>query len=199
MNQKRSILFTLLVFFLIHVEKIHGCHPSGSLDRGNHDCTPGWGMLITIVDLLLFLLLNNSTCEKLMHSFVYIDGVEITDVTWNPNSPELSITVYTPDGANGKNAPQAYGHFSFAIGGKNDHYKFIGKPKFVNTHKCDHQGSDEVNPYTSTYKYDELYKPLNGEAYRIWIAVYWNCIYPSIGGSILCCHRDFVHDGTVKY
>ncbi len=72
MDQERFIiLFTLLVFFLIHVEKTHGCHPAGRLHKEDYECTPKWGMLITIVDLLLFLLLNNSTCEKLMHIFCF--------------------------------------------------------------------------------------------------------------------------------
>ncbi|RIA84609.1 hypothetical protein C1645_832036 [Glomus cerebriforme] len=170
MNQKRSIiLFTLLVFFLIYVEKTHGCHPSGSLSREDYDCTPGW------------------------------DGVEITDVTWDPNSPEMTITVYIPDGNDGKNAPQAYGHFRFTSGGDSNVYELINKQKFVNTHKCAEKGSNEVNPYTSSYTYDELYRPLNGETFRIWISVYWSCIYPDLGGSVLCCHRDMVYTNTVKY
>lgn len=62
MNQKHFIiLFALLIFFLIHVEKTHACYPSGSRD---YECEKELGMLITI------LLFNNSTDEKLMHFIV---------------------------------------------------------------------------------------------------------------------------------
>jgi hypothetical protein len=60
MNQKRFIiLFTLLIFFIIHVDGNLDCYPAGKRKKG---CDKEWGTLITIFDLLL--LLNNSTNEN---------------------------------------------------------------------------------------------------------------------------------------
>ena len=136
--------------------------------------------------------------KKLIHFLFYIDGVGIIDVKWSKDSPVINITTYVPDGRWGANFPEAYGHFTFASG-NNDRYRFIGHQKFVNTHKCADKSSSEVNPYTSTYTYDDLYRPVKGETFRVWISVYWYCYYSDLGGDVRCCHRDMVYTNTVKY
>ncbi|RHZ69079.1 hypothetical protein Glove_290g106 [Diversispora epigaea] len=74
MNQKYFIiLFTLLVFFLTHVEKTHGCHPSGSKDCGepipsitNVTWLPNsqFTLTVSIPDNFDPVFLNDHQCDK---------------------------------------------------------------------------------------------------------------------------------------
>uniref|UniRef100_A0A1D1Z4Z4 Uncharacterized protein n=1 Tax=Anthurium amnicola TaxID=1678845 RepID=A0A1D1Z4Z4_9ARAE len=157
----------LFTLLAFFLEKTHGCHPSGVLNQEDYDCTPGW------------------------------NGVNITDVSWDKDSPKMYITTYTPDGNNGPNAPHAYGHFTFSAGDKRD--RFVGNPRFVNTHHCTVKGSNEVNPFASYWLYDEKNRPADGSTFTVWLAIYWYCYYADLGGGIQCCHKNVNYTNTVKY
>ncbi|CAB4381429.1 unnamed protein product [Rhizophagus irregularis] len=166
MNQKRFIiLFALLIFFLIHVEKTHACYPSGS---------------------------RSFECKK------EFDGVKIKDAKWSPDDPLLIITTYVPDGKYGRNAPEAFGHFTF----KNDkvYYKFLRDPHFFNDHHCEKKGPHEVNPYVSYHQYEKSQRPAKGTWVEIRLAIYWGCKIVGFppGGPIDCCHKNVVYKSLVQ-
>ncbi|POG59621.1 hypothetical protein GLOIN_2v1487654 [Rhizophagus irregularis DAOM 181602=DAOM 197198] len=145
MNQKRFIiLLTLLIFFLIHVDKTHGsCYPIGV----RKDCDKEW------------------------------DGANIIDASWVPGAPILNITTYVPDGGNGPNYPEAFGHFTF--GNDQVKYRFLKKPIFVNDHHCTYTSPDEKNPYVSYWPHDESLRPAPG-TWHFLNATFPNIPFPEV-------------------
>ncbi|PKY56538.1 hypothetical protein RhiirA4_448748 [Rhizophagus irregularis] len=125
MNQKRFIiLFTLLIFFIIHVDGSLDCYPAGKRKKG---CDKEW------------------------------DGVNILEAHWLSYAPILNITTYVPDGENGPNYPEAFGHFTF--GNDQVKHRFLRNPIFVNDHNCAYKSPNETNPYVSYWKYNEDVRP----------------------------------------
>ncbi|CAB5217549.1 unnamed protein product [Rhizophagus irregularis] len=158
MNQKRFIiLLTLLIFFLIHVDKTHGsCYPIGV----RKDCDKEW------------------------------DSANIIDASWVPGAPILNITTYVPDGGNGPNYPEAFGHFTF--GNDQVKHRFLKKPIFVNDHHCTYTSPDEKNPYVSYWPHDGSLRPAPGTWVGIWLAIYWRCnrFDGHIPKKVQCCHKN---------
>ncbi|RGB37232.1 hypothetical protein C1646_757188 [Rhizophagus diaphanus] len=75
------------------------------------------------------------------------DVANIIDASWVPGAPILNTT-YVPDGDNGPNYPEAFGHFTF--GNDQVKHRFLRDPIFVNDHHCTYTSSDEKNPYISS-------------------------------------------------
>ncbi|CAB4427255.1 unnamed protein product [Rhizophagus irregularis] len=155
MNQKRFIiLFTLLIFFIIHVDGSLDCYPAGKRKKG---CDKEW------------------------------DGVNILEAHWLSYAPILNITTYVPDGENGPNYPEAFGHFTF--GNDQVKHRFLRNPIFVNDHNCAYKSPNETNPYVSYWKYNEDVRPKPGTWVGIWLAIYWGCYYDHYF-EISCCHKN---------
>jgi hypothetical protein len=111
---------------------------------------------------------------------------QITEASFK--SGELTLTVKT---WHGRSPPQAFGHFSFhADSGVG--LRFFKQPQFVNTHHCDEEGPNEVNPFTSTWSFDASQTPSN-TWFDIWIAVYTDCNQAYFGGSEIGCSSFNIH------
>ncbi|PKB98280.1 hypothetical protein RhiirA5_403996 [Rhizophagus irregularis] len=104
-----------------------------------------------------------------------MDGVNILEAHWLSYAPILNITTYVPDGDNGPNYPEAFGHFTF--GNDQVKHRFLRNPIFVNDHYCTYKSPNETNPYVSYWKYNEDVRPKPGTWMdNIVYYIYYICI-----------------------
>ncbi|KAF0478255.1 hypothetical protein F8M41_024078 [Gigaspora margarita] len=137
----------------MHVEKTHGCHPSGT------------------------------GCDA------WCGNAKIITATWYPGVLEITVNMTYSD------YPQAYGHFTFHDdSGHSD--RILGDQQFVNCQHCDKSLDCQVNPYTSSWKFDASQTPQKGVWYDIWISVYWQC-YTKFYNRIRCLSEDIHYRGQV--
>ncbi|CAB4387510.1 uncharacterized protein OCT59_027478 [Rhizophagus irregularis] len=126
------------------------------------------------------------------------DASQIQNVTFSPGKISVTTNIIQKDAEGNEQYTHALGHFTFGYSknNKNISVRILKKPVFTNNQHCADKSSDQKNPLTSTWDFDQGLTPPSGTSVGVWLSTYWACNLSDGTGSILCSHEDISFTAT---